>query len=69
MNNIIIRDEKGRDVIKINEKGRIAIARFPDMSKETKDYIIELYGEVTNEDPSKLMEFLEYKCENNEFCV
>jgi hypothetical protein len=69
MSDVIIRDEKGRSIIKINDKGRIAIARFPDLSKQMKECIIDLYGEVTNEDPIKLMEFLDYKCENNEFCV
>lgn len=67
--NTIIRDEKGRDIIKINDKGRVAFARYPDSSLKTKEYIIALYKEITNGDPEKLREFLDYKSEENEFCV
>lgn len=66
---MIIRDSKGRDIIKINDKGRIAVARFPDLSDIEKDYIVNLYKEVTNEDIKKLRDFLDYKGEENEFCV
>lgn len=69
MKDVIIKDEKGRDIIKINDKGRIAIARFTDLSDNTKDYILKLYEEVTSEDPAKLKDFLDYKSEENEFCV
>lgn len=69
MKNVIIRDEKGRDIVKINDQGRIAIARFPDMSLTTKDYVMNLYKDVTKEDPEKLKNFLDYKTEENEFCV
>lgn len=69
MKNIVIKDEKGRDVIKINDRGRIAVARFPDMSPKIKESIICLYKEVTNEDIDKLRDFLDYKSESNEFCV
>ena len=69
MKNVIIRDEKGRDIVKINGQGRIAIARFPDMTLITKEYVINLYKDVTKEDPEKLKDFLDYKSEENEFCV
>jgi hypothetical protein len=69
MKNIIIRDEKGRDIVKINDQGRIAIARFPDMSLTAKEYLLNLYKDVTKEDPEKLKNFLDYKTEENEFCV
>jgi len=67
--NTIIEDEKGREIIKISDKGRIAIARFPDMSEQTKEYIVSLYKDVSSGDIIELMDFLEYKSEKNEFCV
>jgi len=69
MKNVVIRDEKKREIIKINNDGRAAFARFPDLSNSTKEYIIEFYKEMTHEDPQKLIDFLNYKSETNEFCV
>lgn len=64
----IIKDDKSREVIRINDKGQICIARFPDMSDSFKEYLMDLYMEVTDEDPQKLRDFLDYKTEENEFC-
>lgn len=69
MSNVIIRDDKGREIVKINDNGRIAIARFPDLSPITREYVLALYREVTAEDPKELINFLDYKSEENEFCV
>lgn len=66
---IVIKDPKGRVVVKTNNRGQMAIARFPDMENSFKGYIVELYREMTNEDPQKLRDFLDYKTEENEFCV
>lgn len=66
---VVIKDSKEREVVKINNKGQMAIARFPDMDEKFKAYIIDLYKEMTNESPQKLRDFLDYKTEENEFCV
>ena len=64
-----IRDDKDRVIIKVDEKGKIAAARYPDLSEEFKQYIVETYAELTNEDPEKLKRFLDYEEEDDEFCV
>ena len=69
MKNTIIKDEKGREIININNNGKIAVARFPDMSDAVKEYIIDLYKDMTNEDIELIKDFLEYKAEDNQFCV
>lgn len=71
MKNIVIKDDKNRDIIKIGNNGKIAVARFPDMSKSIKQYIIAVYKETTSEDAESLKnleDFLDYKSEENEFC-
>ena len=65
----VIQDDKGRDVIVINQEGRIAFARFPDIDEETKDYMIRVCKELTDDDPNALRNFLNYKDVDNEFCV
>ena len=69
MNDTVIQDEKGRDIIVINDKGETAFARFPDLDVETKEYMIEVYREISNEDSQKLRDFLDYKSDEDEFCV
>lgn len=63
-----IKDEKGRTVIAVNKKGKIAIARFPDLSDEFKDYLVKTAVVVTDIDPQKLRDFLDFKTDQNEFC-
>lgn len=68
MNDIVIKDEKGRDAMRVNGRGGIAIARYPDLSDKMKEYIIAVYGESTSGDVEELRKFLNYDGENNEFC-
>jgi len=64
----IIRDGKGREMIRIGDNGRIAIARYPDYTEEAKQYILSIYKDTTNGDIVKLRDFLDFKTEENEFC-
>lgn len=69
---MIIKDEKGREIVKISDDGRIAVARFPDMSAQLKEYIVDLYRESTCDADScckRIEDFLEYRTEDNQFCV
>ena len=38
-----VADDKDRVIISANDNGKIAIARFPDLSEEYKEYIIKTY--------------------------
>lgn len=69
MSDTVIQDEKGRTIVIINDKGETAFARFPDLEETTKDYMIELCKGISEEDPEKLRDFLNYKSEEDEFCV
>ena len=65
-----VRDEQDRVIIIANDKGKIAISRFPDLSDEYKEYIIGIYVESTGEDSDKVRKFLNYEDEggSEEFC-
>ena len=65
---MIVKDEKDRDIIRTNDNGDILFAHYVDMSEDTKDYIIECYKELTNEDPKKIKDFLDFKINEIEFC-
>ena len=58
---MIVRDEKHREILRTNDNGDIVVAHFVDMSEDTKNYIIECYKELTNEDPNKIRNFLDFK--------
>jgi len=68
MKKTIIKDSKGRDIIRINAKGRMAVARYPDMDEITKDYVIGVYEKTTNRNKKDIVDFLNYIGEENEFC-
>ena len=63
-----VRDEKGRRVIYVRD-GKLAIARFPDMTDEMKEYLLDSYGDLTDGDVERLRLFLNYESEEEEFCV
>lgn len=68
MKKTIIKDEKGRDIIRIGPSGRMAVARYPDMDAKIKDYVSGLYVKLTNRDKKEIIDFLNYVGEENEFC-
>ena len=68
MKNFVIKDKKGRELVKIDSKQRMAIARYPDLDEVTKKYIVSMYLELTGKKDSKLIDFLNYKTKQNEFC-
>lgn len=68
MKTFLIRDSRNREVIRINGKGQIAIARYPDLDNSFKEYAASLYSELTGSKKKETMDFLNYKCEENEFC-
>jgi hypothetical protein len=66
MSNTIIKDDKGRPLISINE-GNIAVARYEDLSDEMKEYVAKVYIELTGKSSDDLMSFLNFEADN-EFC-
>jgi hypothetical protein len=42
------------------------VARFPDLSKEEKEFIVESYVQLTGEEKEGIVAFLNY--ENDLFC-
>jgi len=62
-------DDKDRAVI-IVEGGRVAIARFADMSDEDKNFVASVYAELTGVEDSykRVMSFLNYKTKEETFC-
>ena len=63
----IIKDSRDREIIGI-DSSKIVVARYPDQDKQTKDYIVHIYSKLTGESSNKLIDFLNYVSEQNEFC-
>jgi len=68
MKSLLIKDSKGREILKINEKGQIAAGRYPDLDKKLKSYVVKLYSELTGKPKKEVLAFLNYRTEENEFC-
>lgn len=61
-------DSRGRPMISVNDNGRIAITRYPDMNDNCKNYIVKTYTELTDEKEGAVRDFLDYKKEEFQFC-
>jgi len=64
---LILTDEKEREILRI-KAGKILVSRYNDLGNEYKDLIVELYSDMTKEDPCKIRDFLDFKNEENQFC-
>jgi len=70
--NKIIKDNQGRTIITIGDNGKIVVGRFTDLSEEYKDYIVRVYADTVDcseKDVKELIDFLNFKEEDDEFCV
>jgi len=63
-----VKDIKDRVIISVSDDGQIATARYEDLSEECKDFIIDVYKDLTDEDPVKLRDFLDFKEHGDSFC-
>jgi hypothetical protein len=61
-------DNKGRIILKVNDKGEMATARYVDLEQGYKDYIIQMFRDMTDKDIDKLKKFLDYEEDTDEFC-
>lgn len=66
----VIKDAEGKEVMRFNEDGEIAVARYPKLSPKLRKYIIDVYVDVTGEKAEKIESFLNYDDEIKEgqFC-
>jgi len=55
-----VKDSKKRTIISINDNGRIVIGRYTDLTAKEKNYIAEIYNELTGEDIGIINCFLNY---------
>ena len=63
-----IKDCKGRVILSVNDKGKIVTSRYIDMSEDLKDFIVEVYKELTSENIEEIRKFLDFNEDKDEFC-
>lgn len=63
MNNIIVKDKKGRIVFE-SKGGRFIISRFIDMDQKTKEAISELYSDLSEGNKEEAIRFLNFETKN-----
>lgn len=61
-------DKKGRAII-LMRGDQIVFCRYPDMDKETKDYMESVFSDVSVSSVEKFRDFLDYKEDEDEFCA
>ena len=66
----VIKDENGREILRISDDGEFVIARYPDMTEEMKDYIVKLHSQLTSDESKEdeVRDFLNFGGEEEEFC-
>jgi len=67
-NLFVITDKKGRVVLRMNKKGKLALSRFPDLTDKEIKYLAKIYNELSGKDIKEVEEFLKFKEEETQFC-
>lgn len=62
-------DEKGRIVMSISSDGRMVAGRYPDMDDECKEFIVQTFEELINQDAEKTRRFLNFEDDEDVFCT
>jgi len=64
-----IKDKKGRVLLHMNKKGKLALSRFPDLSNKEIHKLTEFYCELDSSAiPTEIERFLRFEEEKEKFC-
>lgn len=64
-----IKDKKGRVVLHMSKKGKLALSRYDDLSKVEKDKLVDLYCELDSDAiPQEIKDFLNFEEQEEKFC-
>lgn len=62
-------DDNDRWLIRMSDSGQYVFTRYPDMSEEMKDVVIDFYLKASNSNNREtITDFLNFKVDNDEFC-
>jgi hypothetical protein len=64
-----IKDKKGRTLLHMNRKGKLALSRFTDLSETEISNLVEFYCGLDEEaSPYKIEQFLRFEEDDEKFC-
>jgi len=64
-----VKDKKGRVLLHISRKGKLALSRFPDLTEEEVSNLVELYCELDEgSDPVEIEKYLRFEEDDEKFC-
>ena len=64
-----VKDKKGRILLHISKKGKLALSRFPDLSEKEINGLIEIYHDLDpSSNPKDIESFLRFEENNEKFC-
>jgi len=70
--NYVFKDQNNRILIILDTRGKMAIARYPDMKQHYKNFIIDVYMNLIDDKVDiieRLKRFLDYEEDSDEFCA
>ena len=64
-----VKDDKGRVLLHMNSKGKLALGRFPDLTENEISELVGLYCELDSSAvPEEIEKFLRFEEEEEKFC-
>ena len=68
MSTLEIEDKKGRIVLRMNKKGKLALSRFPDLTKKEIETLSRIYNELSGANIEETEKFLKFEEKEEQFC-
>jgi len=64
-----VKDQKGRVLIHMSKKGKLALSRFPDLTNKEVNGLSQLYCQLdSSANPIEIEKFLRFEEEEEKFC-
>ena len=63
-----LEDNKGREVLVVNDNWQFAFSRFSDMDDMTKEELVEMYESLSGKTGKDFQDFLNFKSNVEQFC-
>jgi len=63
-----VEDDKGRELLVVNDEGQFVFSRFNDLDNDTKETLKEMYESLSGKSSDDFLRFLNFDNNVEQFC-
>lgn len=63
-----VEDDRGRELLVVNDEGQFAFSRFSDIDDDTKEMLNDMYESLSGKASKEFLRFLNFDNDMEQFC-